>query len=67
MENNIFKEVALMNGVTEEEVRLEIENAITEACKEPNAPISKIGNGKTPTPEEVMEYVLKEVARSNMN
>ncbi|WP_455530494.1 hypothetical protein [Ruminococcus sp.] len=67
MKKDIFKEVARKNGVTEEEVRSEIEKSIAEACKDPNAPINKIGNGKVPTPEEVIEHVLKEIAKANMN
>ncbi|WP_294750102.1 hypothetical protein [uncultured Ruminococcus sp.] len=67
MKKDIFKEVARKNGVTEEEVRSEIEKSIAEACKNPNAPINKIGKGKTPTPEEVIEHVLKEIAKANMN
>ena len=65
--NNIFKDVAIQNGVTESEVRREIEKTIAEACKDPDAPINNIGKGSVPTPEEVMEYVMKEVAKSNMN
>ena len=65
--NNIFKDVAIQNGVTESEVRREIEKTIAEACKDPDAPINNIGKGRVPTPEEVMEYVMKEVAKSNMN
>ena len=67
MKKDIFKEVARKNGVTEEEVRSEIEKSIAEACKNPNAPINKIGKGKTLTPEEVIEHVLKEIAKANMN
>ena len=65
--NNIFKDVAIQNGVTESEVRREIEKTIAEACKDPDAPINNIGKGRVPTPEEVMEYVMKEVAKSNMS
>ena len=67
MKKNVFKEVAEKNGVTEEEVRREIEKSIAEACKDPDAPINKIGKGKVPTPEEVMEHVLKELEKANMN
>lgn len=67
MKKDIFKEVARKNGVTEEEVRKEIEKSIEEACKDPNAPINKIGKGKIPTPEEVMEHVLKELGKANMS
>lgn len=65
--NNIFKNIARQNGVSEEEVKREIEKSIAEACKDPDAPINKIGKGKVPTPEEVMEHVLREVAKSHMN
>ncbi|WP_303835561.1 hypothetical protein [Ruminococcus flavefaciens] len=65
--NDIFKSIARQNGVSEEEVKCEIEKSIAEACKDPNAPINKIGKGKVPTPEEVMEHVLREVAKANMN
>ena len=65
--NNIFKDVAIQNGVTESEVRREIEKTIAEACKDPDAPINNIGKGRVSTPEEVMEYVMKEVAKSNMS
>ncbi|WP_024861245.1 hypothetical protein [Ruminococcus flavefaciens] len=65
--NDIFKSIARQNGVSEEEVKREIEKSIAEACKDPNAPINKIGKGKVPTPEEVMEHVLREVAKANMN
>ena len=63
--NDIFKSIARQNGVSEEEVKREIEKSIAEACKDPNAPINKIG--KVPTPEEVMEHVLREVAKSKMS
>ncbi len=65
--NNLFKDAAVQNGVTESELRREIEKTIAEACKDPDAPINNIGKGRVPTPEEVMEYVMKEVAKSNMN
>ena len=65
--NDIFKSIARQNGVSEEEVKREIEKSIAEACKDPNAPINKIGKGKVPTPEEVMEHVLREVAKANMS
>jgi hypothetical protein len=65
--NNLFKDAAVKNGVTESELRREIEKTIAEACKDPDAPINNIGKGRVPTPEEVMEYVMKEVAKSNMN
>lgn len=64
---DIFKNIAKQNGVSEEEVKREIEKSIAEACKDPNAPINKIGKGKVPTLEEVMEHVLREVAKSNMS
>ncbi|WP_295084899.1 hypothetical protein [Ruminococcus sp.] len=67
MKNDIFNEVARMHGVTAKEVRSEIEKSITEACKSQNAPIINIGSGKVPTPEEVINHVLKELAKSNMN
>jgi hypothetical protein len=65
--DNIFKSVALKNGISEDEVKREIENTIAEACKDPDAPINKIGSGKVPTPEEVMEHVLREIARSKLS
>lgn len=65
--NNIFKSIARQNGVSEEEVKREIERSIAEACKDPDAPINKIGKGKVPTPEEVMEHVMREVAKSQMS
>jgi len=67
MKNNVFKNIAMQNGITEEEVRREIEKSIAEACKNPDSPINKIGAGSVPTVEEVMEHVLREVAKSNMN
>jgi hypothetical protein len=65
--NNILKEIAVKNGVTEAEVRREIEASIAEACKDPKNPINNIGKGRVPTTEEVMEHVLREVAKSRMN
>ena len=65
--NNIFKSIARQNGISEEEVKREIERSIAEACKDPDAPINKIGKGKVPTPEEVMEHVMREVAKSKMS
>lgn len=65
--NNIFKSIARQNGVSEEEVKREKERSIAEACKDPDAPINKIGKGKVPTPEEVMEHVMREVAKSKMS
>lgn len=67
MKKDIFKEIAVKNGISESEVRQEIEKSIREACKDPNAPINNIGAGSVPTPEEVMEYVLKEVEKAKMN
>ena len=65
--NDILKEIAVKNGVSEEEVRREIEASIAEACKDPKNPINKLGKGRVPTTEEVMEHVLREVAKSQMN
>ena len=65
--NDILKEIAVKNGVSEEEVRREIEASIAEACKDPKNPINKLGKGRVPTTEDVMEHVLKEVAKSQMN
>ena len=65
--NNIFKNIARQNGVSEEEVKREIERSIAEACKDPDAPINKIGKGKVPTPEEVMEHIMREFAKSKMS
>ena len=65
--NDILKEIAIKNGVSEEEVRREIEASIAEACKDPKNPINKLGKGRVPTTEEAMEHVLKEVAKSQMN
>ena len=67
MKDNILKNIAIQNGVTESEVRSEIEKSIMEACKDPDAPINNIGKGRVPTPEEVMEHVLREVAKSHMS
>ncbi len=67
IKNDIFKNIAIQNGITEAEVRGEIEKSIAEACKDPNAPINNIGSGTVPTPEEVMEYILKEVVKTKMN
>ena len=72
--NNIFKSIARQNGVSEEEVKREIERSIAEACKDPDdsqlvtdVVLNKIGKGKVPTPEEVMEHVMREVAKSKMS
>ena len=67
MDNEILKNIALKHNVSTEEVKAEIEKSTREACKDPNAPINKIGKGKIPTTEEVMEHVLREVAKSQMN
>ena len=67
MKNDIFRNIAIQNGISEAEVKREIELSIAEACKDPDAPINKIGKGRIPTPEEVMEYSLREVAKSNMS
>ena len=67
MNDDILKSVALKNKVSVEEVREEINKSILEACKDPNAPINKIGAGPVPTAEEVIEYALKMIAESNMN
>ena len=67
IKKDVFKEIAVKNGISESEVRHEIERSIREACKDPNAPINHIGAGSVPTPEEVMEYVLKEIEKAKMN
>lgn len=64
---NVFKDVADRCGVSEEEVRTEIEKSIAEACKDPDSPARKIGKGDIPTAEEFIEYVLNEVKKSQMN
>lgn len=64
---NVFKDVADRCGVSEEEVRTEIEKSIAEACKDPDSPARKIGKGDIPTVEEVIEYVLNEVKKSQMS
>ena len=65
--NIILKDIAKKNGVSEAEVKREIEKSIQEACKDPKNPINNIGKGRVPTTEEVMEHVLKEVAKSKMS
>jgi hypothetical protein len=67
MNDDIFKKIAANNHVSVEEVKEEINKSIREACKNPDAPINKIGAGPIPTAEEVIEYALKEIAKSNMN
>ena len=64
---NVFKDVADRCGVSEEEVRTEIEKSIAEACKDPASPARKIGKDDIPTVEEFIEYVLSEVRKSQMS
>ncbi|SEH51668.1 hypothetical protein SAMN02910265_01177 [Ruminococcus flavefaciens] len=67
MNDDIFKDVALKHKVSTEEVKEEINKSILEACKNPNAPINKIGAGDVPTADEVIAYALKMLSASNMN
>ena len=67
MNDNIFKNVASKYRVSTDEVREEINKSILEACKNPDAPINKIGAGDVPTADEVIAYVLKMLSASYMN
>lgn len=67
MNDDIFKDVALKHKVSTDEVKEEINKSILEACKNPNAPINKIGAGDVPTADEVIAYALKMLSGSNMS
>lgn len=67
MNEDIIKLTAEKCGVSEEEVRTEICNAITEACKN-SCVITDIipSEGKIPTPEEVIAYILSQLNNNNL-
>ncbi|WP_295066890.1 hypothetical protein [Ruminococcus sp.] len=67
MNDDILKNVALKHRVSKDEVIEEINRSILEACKNPDAPINKIGAGDVPTADEVIAYALKMLSASNMN
>ena len=67
MNDDILKNVALKYRVSKDEVIEEINRSILEACKNPDAPINKIGAGDVPTADEVIAYVLKMLSASYMN
>ncbi len=58
----LWEKVAVEYGVTPQEVRLEIQNAISIAMRSGNAQAQKhfaaiCGKGMEPTPEEVVRYL----------
>ena len=66
MTENIFKLTAEKYGVTEEEVRSEIQKAIAEACKGSHALADKISSAEeTPTPEEVIAYIISQLDKTS--
>lgn len=62
MSSDIFKAVARIHNVSEEEVRSEIQKAIAKACKNSQAIAEKIpSEGEIPTPEEVIAYIVSQL------
>lgn len=63
----IFRMVAKQNGITEREVRMEIQKAITAAWREDNEITNLyqqkiLHKGGIPTPEELIEHIYREIA-----
>lgn len=62
MSSDIYKAVARIHNVSEEEVRSEIQKAIAEACRNSEALADKISSeGEIPTPEEVIAYIVSQL------
>lgn len=64
MYNELLKRVAAGKGVSEDEVRKEIEKAIAEAYKSPSAEALNVPrNGDIPTVEEFLSYAIEQANR----
>lgn len=66
--DNIYREIAKKHGVTETEVKKEIQAAIDHAYKKPDktARESRVQtaiarNGETPTTEELIAHVIRQI------
>lgn len=65
MNNNVLAEVARQHGVTESEVRKNIDEVIKSGMENPDPKVREKWRsipcrGKTPTAEEVIDYFVKE-------
>lgn len=65
---NILKKIAMKNGISEEEVRMEIKKAIELAASNKDPKIHNKFNeikckGDIPTPEEVLVYLSNQCGR----
>ncbi len=68
MTENIFKLTAEKFGVTEEEVRSEIQKAIAEAGKSSRTLADKLSSEEEiPTPEEVIAYIISQIDKNRQN
>ena len=62
MRSDIYKAVARIHNVSEEEVRSEIQKAIEEAYTNSRALADKIpSEGEIPTSEEVIAYIISQL------
>lgn len=62
MRSDIYKAVARIHNVSEEEVRSEIQKAIEEAYTNSEALADKIpSEGEIPTSEEVIAYIISQL------
>lgn len=60
MKENIYQAVARLHGVTEEEVKSEMEKAIAAAYKNPNKSACSVPRkGEIPTVEEFLAHAVK--------
>ena len=62
MKENLYQAVARIHGVTEEEVKAEMEKAIAAAYENPNEEALKVPRkGEIPTVEEFLAYAVKTI------
>ncbi|MBP3310300.1 MAG: hypothetical protein J6L05_05760 [Ruminococcus sp.] len=66
--NEIYKETAKEFGVTDSEIRNEIEKAISEAYKNPNEYAKRVPcKGRQPDFEELAEFIISEIVKKHGN
>lgn len=63
---NIYKEIARKYGVTEEDVRRDMQVAIDEAYDRLSASAQSVfGEGDVPTPEDIIGYITSRILASD--
>ena len=65
MNRKILRQIAKKYGVSVEEVKRDMQEAINEAYKDPNsAALSVERKGKVPTPDELINHAVREIKKN---